>query len=39
MSDHEKATFYHPDHGGDKDKFLQLQQAYESICTARGVKP
>ena len=34
-----KVNFYHPDHGGDKDKFIQLQQAYESICEARGVKP
>ena len=34
-----KVTFYHPDHGGDKEKFIQLQQAYEAICEARGVKP
>ena len=35
-----KATFYHPDKpGGDKDKFVQLQAAYEAICEARGVKP
>jgi len=34
-----KATFYHPDHGGDKGKFIQLQQAYEAICQAQGVKP
>ena len=34
-----KAHFYHPDHGGDKGKFIQLQQAYEAICQARGVRP
>ena len=34
-----KASFYHPDHGGDNDKFVQLQKAYETICEARGVKP
>ena len=34
-----KATFYHPDHGGDKERFTQLQQAYDTICEARGVKP
>ena len=34
-----KATFYHPDHGGENDKFVQLQKAYETICAARGVKP
>lgn len=34
-----KATFYHPDKGGNKEKFAQLHQAYETICAARGVKP
>lgn len=35
-----KATFYHPDKaGGDQEKFVSLQKAYEAICEARGVKP
>ena len=35
-----KATFYHPDHaGGDQEKFIQLQQAYEAIMESRGEKP
>ncbi len=34
-----KANFYHPDKGGDKDKFIALHAAYEAICQARGVKP
>ena len=35
-----KAKYYHPDHqGGDKEKFVALQQAYDAICQARGVRP
>jgi hypothetical protein len=34
-----KATYYHPDKGGDKDRFVKLTKAYELICTSRGVKP
>ena len=33
-----KATFYHPDKGGDENKFKRLQKAYEVICKARGIK-
>ncbi|GAH59030.1 unnamed protein product, partial [marine sediment metagenome] len=33
-----KAMFYHPDRGGDPNKFKRLQNAYEVICKARGIK-
>jgi len=33
-----KVTFYHPDKGGDPNKFKRLQNAYEVICKARGIK-
>jgi len=34
-----KATFFHPDKGGDTRKMQRLQKAYETICESRGVKP
>ncbi len=33
-----KAFFYHPDRGGDPNKFKRLSNAYEVICKARGMK-
>jgi len=33
-----KAFFYHPDRGGDPNKFKRLQNAYEVICKAREIK-
>ncbi len=33
-----KTMVYHPDKGGDPNKFKRLQNAYEVICTARGIK-
>lgn len=33
-----KSMFYHPDKGGDVSKFKRLQNAYELVCKARGVK-
>jgi len=33
-----KVMFYHPDRGGDANKFKRLQNAYEVICKARGIK-
>ncbi|MBA7506515.1 hypothetical protein ES706_05206 [subsurface metagenome] len=33
----QKSMFYHPDRGGDPNKFKRLQNAYEAICTARGI--
>ena len=32
-----KVLFYHPDKGGDPSKFKRLQNAYEVICTSRGI--
>jgi hypothetical protein len=32
-----KSMFYHPDKGGDPNKFKRLQNAYEVICKARGI--
>jgi len=33
-----KTMVYHPDKGGDPNKVKRLQNAYEGICTARGIK-
>lgn len=33
-----KAMFYHPDKGGDTNKFKRLQNAFEVICKDRGIK-
>jgi DnaJ-domain-containing protein 1 len=33
-----KSMFYHPDKGGDPEKFKRLNQAYETIKVSRGVK-
>jgi len=33
-----KSMFYHPDKGGEVNKFKRLQNAYELICKARGIK-
>ena len=33
-----KCMFYHPDKGGDENKFKRLQNAYEVICKAREIK-
>ena len=33
-----KVTFYHPDKGGDPNKFKRLQNAYDVICKAREIK-
>jgi len=30
-----KAKFYHPDRGGDKEKFLKIKEAYEKIKSER----
>lgn len=32
-----KAAFYHPDKGGDPNKFKRLQNAYELVCKAKGI--
>lgn len=32
----QKAGFYHPDHGGDVNKFKRITQAYETIMKTRG---
>ena len=32
-----KATYYHPDKGGDVEKFKRLQNAYDTIMRSRGV--
>ena len=32
-----KVAFYHPDKGGDPNKFKRLQNAYEVICKERGI--
>lgn len=34
-----KSMYYHPDKGGDAEKFKRLTRAYERICESRGVKP
>jgi len=31
-----KAGYYHPDKGGDVDKFKRLQNAYDLIVSSRG---
>ena len=33
-----KSMFYHPDKGGDPEKFKRLNKAYELICESRGIK-
>jgi len=33
-----KVLVYHPDKGGDPNKFKSLQNAYEVICKERGIK-
>jgi len=33
-----KSTYYHPDHGGDPEKFKRLTRAYELIMQSRGTK-
>lgn len=33
-----KTMVYHPDKGGDPNKFKRLQNAYEVICKERGIK-
>ena len=33
-----KSMFYHPDKGGDSEKFKRLTKAYELICESRGTK-
>jgi DnaJ-domain-containing protein 1 len=33
-----KAGYYHPDKGGDPDKFKRLQEAYDLIMASRGQK-
>lgn len=33
-----KSMYYHPDKGGDPEKFKRLTRAYELICNSRGVK-
>lgn len=33
-----KSMYYHPDRGGDPEKFKRLTQAYETIKSSRGVK-
>ena len=33
-----KSMFYHPDKGGDPEKFKRLTKAYDLICGSRGVK-
>ena len=32
-----KTMVYHPDKGGDPNKFKRLQNAYEVICKSRGI--
>lgn len=32
----QKVSFYHPDHGGDANKFKRVTKAYEQIIKARG---
>jgi len=32
----QKVSFYHPDHGGDENKFKRVTQAYEAIMKARN---
>lgn len=33
-----KSMYYHPDKGGDPERFKRLNQAYETIKSSRGVK-
>ncbi len=33
-----KSMYYHPDKGGDSEKFKRLSQAYELIMQSRGQK-
>jgi DnaJ-domain-containing protein 1 len=32
----QKVNFYHPDHGGDENKFKRITRAYEAIVKSRG---
>ena len=34
----ELANQYHPDHGGDVEKFKRIQNAYEEICRERNIR-
>lgn len=34
----QKVQFYHPDHGGDQEKFKRITKALETIMKARGLK-
>ncbi len=34
-----KVLYYHPDKGGDTERFKRLQKAYEMIMESRGQKP
>ncbi len=34
-----KSMYYHPDKGGDEERFKRLQSAYELVMTSRGQKP
>lgn len=34
----ELANQYHPDHGGDVEKFKRIQNAYEDICRERNIR-
>jgi len=34
-----KSMHYHPDKGGNPEKFKKLQAAYELTCKSRGVQP
>jgi DnaJ-domain-containing protein 1 len=34
-----KCMYYHPDKGGDQERFKRLQNAYELIMLSRGQKP
>ena len=35
----QKVNFYHPDHGGDENKFKRITRAYETIMKTWGEKP
>jgi DnaJ family protein A protein 2 len=34
-----KVLYYHPDKGGDPERFKRLQKAYEAVMESRGQKP